>query len=44
MDLIGPIQNSIYEHMYIFTILDDYSRYGWVIFLKSKSDNYSNCF
>eukprot|EP00833_Pecoramyces_ruminatium_P011250 jgi/Orpsp1_1/1185282/evm.model.c7180000093072.1 len=43
MDLIGPIPNSIYNNKYILTILDDYSRYGWVIPLKSKSDTF-NCF
>jgi len=41
MNLISLIQNSIHEHKYILTILDDYSRYGWVIFLKSKSDTFN---
>jgi len=40
MDLIGPIQNSIYDNKYILTILDDHSRFGWTLFMKSKSETF----
>jgi len=42
VDLVGPIPESIYGNRYFFTILDDYSRYGWVIFLKNKSDTFQS--
>lgn len=38
IDLIGPITESLYGNKYIFTILDDNTRYNWVKFLKNKSD------
>ena len=38
MDLIGPITESLYNNKYILSILDDHSRYGWVLFIKNKSD------
>jgi len=41
MDLVGPIPESIYGNKYFFTILDDFSRYGWVLFLKSKDETFS---
>jgi len=42
VDLVGPIPESIYGNRYFFTVLDDYSRYGWVIFLKNKSDTFQS--
>jgi len=41
LDLIGPITNSKYGSKYILSILDDHSRYAWVIFLKNKSDTFN---
>ncbi|KAG4101393.1 hypothetical protein H8356DRAFT_1364740 [Neocallimastix lanati (nom. inval.)] len=32
MDLIGPIQNSLYDNKYILTISDNNSRFGWTIY------------
>lgn len=42
LDLIGPIEESIYGYRYIPTILADHSRYGWVLFLKDKSDTFNS--
>jgi len=36
MDLVQSPDYSIYGNKYFLTILDDYSRYGWVIFIDSK--------
>jgi len=36
MDLVQSPDYSIYGNRYFLTILDDYSRYGWVIFIDSK--------
>ena len=33
IDLVGPLPKSLYGNKYLFTILDDYSRYGWTLFL-----------
>jgi len=41
MDLVGPITESIYGNKYFLSILDDYSRFGWVLFLKNKSETFS---
>ena len=38
MDLVGPVDESIHSNRYFLTILDDHSRFGWVIFLQNKSD------
>nr|GFB18662.1 retrovirus-related Pol polyprotein from transposon TNT 1-94 [Tanacetum cinerariifolium] len=39
MDLCGPIRiTSINEKRYILVIVDDYSRYTWVHFLRSKDE------
>ena len=39
MDLMGPITpNSVAEKQYIFVLVDDFSRFTWVRFLKHKSD------
>ena len=35
-DLVGPIPESLYGNKYIFTILDDYSKFNWVLFLNNK--------
>ena len=36
MDLVGPVDESIHGNKYFLTILDDFYRYGWVLFLKQK--------
>ncbi|GJY74394.1 retrovirus-related pol polyprotein from transposon TNT 1-94 [Tanacetum coccineum] len=39
MDLCGPMQvESINEKKYVFIIVDDYSRYTWTHFLRSKDE------
>jgi transposase InsO family protein len=39
MDLAGPMKTrSIQSNMYHFILVDDYTRYKWVMFLPSKSD------
>ena len=39
LDIWGPFSKiSINGHKYFLTILDDYSRYTWVILLKSKAE------
>jgi hypothetical protein len=39
MDLFGPtIYTSIGENKYGFVIVDDLTRYTWVVFLVDKSD------
>ena len=40
MNLVGPLPDFIHGNKYFFTILDDFSRYGWIIFLKGKNDTY----
>ena len=42
IDLIGPITESIYGNKYVLTILDDFTHYNWVIFMKNKSDTFIN--
>ena len=32
MDLVGPLPELLYGNKYLFTFLDDYSRYGWTLF------------
>eukprot|EP00833_Pecoramyces_ruminatium_P005940 jgi/Orpsp1_1/1179972/evm.model.c7180000071638.1 len=44
MDLVGPISDSIHNNRYFLTILDDFSRFGWVFFLQSKSDTFQSFF
>ena len=41
MDLASVPDYSMYGNKYFLTILYDYSRYGWVIFIKNKSDTYN---
>ena len=36
MDLVVPLPESIYGNKYLFTILNDFLRYGWILFLKVK--------
>jgi len=38
IDFVGPISESIYDTKYFLSILDDFSRYGWTIFMKNKSE------
>ena len=41
VDLFGPVSTaSIYGSKYGLVIVDDYSRWSWVKFLKSKDDSY----
>ncbi|CAJ2644692.1 unnamed protein product [Trifolium pratense] len=38
-DIWGPLSiASVHNHRYFLTIVDDYSRYTWIILLKSKSE------
>jgi hypothetical protein len=39
MDIVGPSQvRSVGGKWYSLVIIDDYSRYSWVFFLKSKDE------
>jgi len=38
MDTVTISDYSLYNNKYFLSILDDYSRFGWIIFLKSKSE------
>lgn len=39
LDIWSPISTaSIYSHRYFLTIVDDHSRYVWVVLLKSKAE------
>jgi len=39
MDIWGPFSKaSIHGEKYLLTILDDFSRYAWIVLLKSKSE------
>ena len=41
LDLFGPSRVASLNHnKYAFVIVDDYSRFTWVIFLKNKSDTF----
>jgi len=41
IDLFGPVSTaSIYRSKYGLVIVDDYNRWSWVKFLKSKDDSY----
>ncbi|KAD4585787.1 hypothetical protein E3N88_23388 [Mikania micrantha] len=43
MDLFGPINvKSIGGESYCFVVTDDFSRFSWVLFLKTKSETYEN--
>lgn len=40
MDLFGPIKNPSHgEKKYMLVIVDDYSRYTWTLFIRSKDKN-----
>jgi len=42
MDLFGPSRTmSLGGNFYAFVIVDDYPRFTWTLFLKSKSDVFS---
>jgi transposase InsO family protein len=38
MDTVGPRVRSVGGKWYVLVIVDDYSRYNWVFFLKSKDE------
>ena len=38
MDTVQYSDESLHGNKYFFTIMDDYSRYGWVFCVKSKAD------
>ncbi|KAK2402491.1 cysteine-rich RECEPTOR kinase [Trifolium repens] len=41
MDLMGPMQvESLGGRRYAFVVVDDFSRYTWISFLKEKSDTF----
>jgi len=40
MDLVGPTDESIHNNKYFISILDDFYRFGWVIFIQNKSDTF----
>jgi len=40
MDTVQYLDESLYGNKYFFSIMDDYSRYGWVFCVKSKVDIY----
>ena len=42
LDLFGPTHvASLNKSRYVFVIVDDYSRFSWVIFLKNKNDTFN---
>ncbi|KAK9930160.1 hypothetical protein M0R45_027212 [Rubus argutus] len=44
MDLVGPSQTeSIGGKKYILVVVDDFSRFTWVNFLREKSDTFESC-
>ena len=44
-DLFGPTQTtSLGGKIYGFVVIDDYSRYTWVMFLAHKDDAFKNLF
>jgi len=41
MDLMGPMQvESLGGKRYAFVMVDDYSWFTWIIFIKGKSDTF----
>lgn len=44
VDLWSPFAtDSIIDHIYFLTLVDDFSRFTWVIFLKAKSEIKHKC-
>jgi len=43
MDLVSPVVESIHSNKYFLSILDDYSRFGWIIFIQNKNDVFEKC-
>ncbi|TYK19154.1 gag-pol polyprotein [Cucumis melo var. makuwa] len=44
MDLMGPMHaESLRGKRYVLVVVDDYSRYTWVCFLKRKTDTVETC-
>ena len=41
MDTVSSPDTSLYGYKYFLTILDDYTRYAWVYFMKSKADTFN---
>jgi len=41
MDTVYSPDTSLYGNKYFLTILDDYTRYVWVYFIKSKADTFN---
>jgi len=41
MDTVSSPDTSLYGNKYFLTILDDYTRYAWVYFMKSKADTFN---
>ena len=41
MDLASAPDFSIHGNKYFLTIVDDYTRYGWVLFTKDKAPVYN---
>ena len=42
MDTVTIKNESLYGNKYFISILDDYTRYGWVLFIKSKDEVFEN--
>ena len=38
MDTVSITDESLYGNKYFLSILDDYSRFGWILFFKSKAE------
>ena len=41
MDTVSSPDTSLYGNKYFLTILDDYTRYAWLYFIKSKADPFN---
>ena len=43
MDFVGPVKpKSLGTKKYILVMVDDYSRYAWVAFLRENSETFIN--
>jgi len=40
MDLVGLVTTSLNGYKYFLTILDDFSRFGWIIFITNKYETF----